>query len=579
MHRLRRSKRARRLVAGITLHRKKIIITAGILIGIVVLAQLLYPGSRTLPFARIGGEPAGRQSKQEVALALSQSFQDYTLVYEAGDKQLERRAKDLGATVRSDEMLNDALDYPLIYRLIPFSIVWYRTMPSDFNVDWSESVLDEASDEVADELSYKPIDASIAIKPSGETTVTEASKGLLVSSDEILRQTRSAALHIAADSRTIQLDAELIEPAVKDDDVRTIKQTVESILDTTLEIAIEDRAVVRPTKSDMAKWISVAKTKEGMVKLEADTSAINSYIAGLTNEYGTKPTQTVVTLVDGVETTRTPGKTGKGINSSELGDKLARLITQPSTADGQLVTAQFAPIPSPIKRNATYTSSLAGLRAYAADLARDGNIKISVRQLGGNGWSAGGGEWDSVVAASTYKPYVFLRVFDDIDQGKIDWDDKIDGVTYEKCLEDTIVISANECPMALIEKYDKFKLTSYLRGKGFSSGTGFTFKEATQTTAGDLTKLMAGIEQSTLAKKNNRERLLSAMNRQIYRQGIPAGTSASVYNKVGFLWDYLNDAAIVRHPQGTYVLAVMTKGESWAKIAEITRKVESILYG
>ena len=59
---------------------------------------------------------------------------------------------------------------------------------------------------------------------------------------------------------------------------------------------------------------------------------------------------------------------------------------------------------------------------------------------------------------------------------------------------------------------------------------------------------------------------------------VPAGTSATVADKVGFLYGYLNDAAIVYHPSGTYVLSVMTDRLSWGKIAEITRKIEGIMY-
>ena len=50
-------------------------------------------------------------------------------------------------------------------------------------------------------------------------------------------------------------------------------------------------------------------------------------------------------------------------------------------------------------------------------------------------------------------------------------------------------------------------------------------------------------------------------------------------DKVGFLEGYLNDAAIVTHPKGKYVMSIITKSQSWGKIAEITRKLEDIMYG
>ena len=66
------------------------------------------------------------------------------------------------------------------------------------------------------------------------------------------------------------------------------------------------------------------------------------------------------------------------------------------------------------------------------------------------------------------------------------------------------------------------------------------------------------------------------MQRNIYRQGIPAGASGSVADKVGFLNGLLHDAAIVYSPKGTYALVIMTDGSSWAEIADITRQIEKL---
>ena len=73
-----------------------------------------------------------------------------------------------------------------------------------------------------------------------------------------------------------------------------------------------------------------------------------------------------------------------------------------------------------------------------------------------------------------------------------------------------------------------------------------------------------------------RDRLIGAMKRNIYRQGIPSGTSATVANKVGFLWNLLHDASIVYSPKGTYVLVILTDGSSWGNIAQLTRELEKL---
>jgi beta-lactamase class A len=70
--------------------------------------------------------------------------------------------------------------------------------------------------------------------------------------------------------------------------------------------------------------------------------------------------------------------------------------------------------------------------------------------------------------------------------------------------------------------------------------------------------------------------MLGAMKRNIYRQGVPAGASGQVADKVGFLWGLLHDSAIVYSPSGTYVLVVLTDGSSWRAIADLTREIEAL---
>ncbi|HMS93291.1 MAG TPA: serine hydrolase, partial [Candidatus Saccharibacteria bacterium] len=108
--------------------------------------------------------------------------------------------------------------------------------------------------------------------------------------------------------------------------------------------------------------------------------------------------------------------------------------------------------------------------------------------------------------------------------------------------------------------------------------TTFTHPVATHTTARDLRTFLLGVNDGSIVNGAQRDRLLTALSSHSFRQGIPAGSKGTVQDKVGFLWDYTHDAAIVRHPRGTYVMVVMTKGQSYARIAAITREVEKIMY-
>ena len=76
--------------------------------------------------------------------------------------------------------------------------------------------------------------------------------------------------------------------------------------------------------------------------------------------------------------------------------------------------------------------------------------------------------------------------------------------------------------------------------------------------------------------QSSQNRLIDALKRNEFRQGVPAGATGQVADKVGFLNGLLHDAAIVYSPSGTYALSVMTDGSSWAKIAELTREIEKL---
>ena len=97
-------------------------------------------------------------------------------------------------------------------------------------------------------------------------------------------------------------------------------------------------------------------------------------------------------------------------------------------------------------------------------------------------------------------------------------------------------------------------------------------------TAGDLAKFAAMLANYQLPlKRESQDKLLGAMRRNVHRRGIPAGSNGTVADKVGFIEDYLHDVGIVYGTGGgTYVLAILTQGSSWADIADLTKRIEQL---
>ena len=89
---------------------------------------------------------------------------------------------------------------------------------------------------------------------------------------------------------------------------------------------------------------------------------------------------------------------------------------------------------------------------------------------------------------------------------------------------------------------------------------GFKAKNIIDCQIDDLTVILNG---------NDLARLGDAMEQQEFREGIPAGVgSAVVWDKVGFLDQYLHDAAVVKSDKGEMILVILTAGGSWETIAE-----------
>jgi hypothetical protein len=174
--------------------------------------------------------------------------------------------------------------------------------------------------------------------------------------------------------------------------------------------------------------------------------------------------------------------------------------------------------------------------------------------------------------------FVAKWLFDQMDKGAIHWDDPMLDTNVSVCFDRMTIASTNPCAEAWLAQAGRANFNQYIYGLGFSQGTNFNMPIATHTTADDLQRMMLGIYNGSIIDGAHKDRLLHSLSVHPYRYGIPTGSAGQVWDKVGFLWDYVHDTAIVRHPQGTYVMTIMTKGQSYATIAALTREIERIMY-
>ena len=182
------------------------------------------------------------------------------------------------------------------------------------------------------------------------------------------------------------------------------------------------------------------------------------------------------------------------------------------------------------------------------------------------------------VTASTYKLFVAYGTLKRVDAGQFNWSDIISGgQNLATCFDKMIVNSDNPCAEALLYKIGQKALTQDIQNDlGLKNST--FLKDNIYSTAEDEAAFLADLARGQLGSltQDSQNRLISAMKRNVYRKGVPAGASGPVADKVGFLWGLLHDASIVYSPSGTYVLVILTDGAGdWGQLAELTRQIEA----
>lgn len=540
----------------------------------VIAAQLLYPPDRALPFAYIDGQRVAWQQENAIMADAEGRFQatKLKLTIEGGASR-EYPLAIAGAHIEADRIAKSATDYPFWQRYIPFSVLVPRGYNTHESVDFTASVLDAFSGKVADDLDYAPKDARLQIK-DGVLEAHNEKSGQTVDRKVLTQRIKETAV---ADGRTLAMavPSRRVAPATTANSLQEVRAQAERALAIPLTFTADGK-VFTPESAERASWLLLGEAEGGAVELRFDPEKLNQYLAELDKRVGIPAGQTRITLVDGNETARQTGSEGRTIDTAAV---LA--VVQSHLLEGagnDTIQLPFRPTAPQIIYNESYTATQGGLQAYVNDAARRYNAAIAIQQVGGGGWSAEARADVSMPSASTYKLYIAKMLFDKMNRGEVGWDDRMQDTTVSGCFDRMIIASTNACAEEWIGQFGRTNINNTLYGLGISRGTTFTNPTATHTTARDLRTFLLGVNNGSLVSGAQRDRLLSSLARHSFRQGIPAGSKGHVQDKVGFLWDYTHDAAIVHHPRGTYVMVVMTKGQSYARIAGITREVERIMY-
>lgn len=201
-------------------------------------------------------------------------------------------------------------------------------------------------------------------------------------------------------------------------------------------------------------------------------------------------------------------------------------------------------------------------------LAESASIAVVAYDVSGEKVLVELNEDQQFASASTYKLFVAYSMFEAVNGGEWDWEDRLLGSrTLGQCFDAMIIESDNECSERWLELVGPATVQKQMTQLGLTD-TNVEWS-AMRTTASDLAHFLSEVVVGDALNGNDLARLGDAMEQQEFREGIPAGVgSAVVWDKVGFLDQYLHDAAVVKSDKGEMILVILTAGGSWETIAE-----------
>lgn len=549
-------------------HRRALRVLVGFFV-VVIGLQLIYPGDRALPFARLGGDHVGFSSHQAIASKLQTDYGKVLVTTKIRDKVTKTELPKTGIVTDNDRILNGLSDYPWYLRIVPFSAVIKGALTDHgvvTKIDQTRFIL--YASERSKECEVPPKNAGVVVK-DGEVQLDPAADGQKCSRESLARQLTEQDLTKKGITVSVRTDA--LKPGRSNKDVQPLLKEARKVAEYKLTLAVAGKTyqVDKPT---LASWLTFPedpKTKEPTLGLNDE--AIKAYLATIQKDVYIAPGVTVITTHDGIETSRVPGRSGQGIDMTATTEAIRK---QALVGDGT-VTATLSAIPPTLSYNRSYSKTPEGLQALVNDLVKDkGDFAISVRKLGDSGVHANGDK--QYHPASTYKMFVAYSVLKRVDDGRMSLGQTTSGgQTLAQCLDNMIVNSDNACAEWFGATISWNAITNEARALGASRTT---LNRPFVSTTNDQALFLQKLESNQLGlTEPSRARLLDAMKRQVFRKGIPAGVGVPVADKVGFLEGYLHDSAIVYSPKGVYVLVIYSNGSSWSAIADAARQIHAHL--
>lgn len=550
---------------------KIIVLAVGISLFILTLVQIAWPVGRSRPLSKTAGYGVGVASSGQIEAKLKKVDSQAVFQLKMGEKVVDNKFSTVGISIDVPATAKKIVYYPPWQRFIPFTLFMGSKNAKPVAVVDNQN-LNELAGEWSKSAYVPAKNANIKIiGTKAEIIKSEPGKSFKI--EDIAKLIQKA--KPSRNTTNVAVKPQKVDPERHEDSLAKLLKSTQQSIDNPLALSVNNKTVVAPSTT-IATWIKFTESQDKKtLSLDINQTKLDEFLNPLQKDVYKQPGTTVVSVVDGNEASRQVGSDGRGLDIAKSTESLKKALLNHDKDPVTLTVGTLAPL---VKYNKTYTKTSRGLTALLNDIVKQkGDYAITVSELGGYGRYGSANGSKKYHPASTYKLYVAYSVLKRIESDELKWEDvAVNGKNIDQCFEVMIVNSDNACAEWFGDKISWGAVQADSRAVGLSS-TSLLNSNGFQSTTDDQVRFLAKIQDESILKKENNEKLLSAMKRQVYRAGITSGTGAVVADKVGFLGGLLHDSGIVYSISGTYIISVYSNGSTWADIADAARQIQNYL--
>jgi beta-lactamase class A len=538
-----------------------------------VVAMWAYPSGRLAPMASVNGTHLGvDDSSRAIAKLDSRELSEHQMTLVISDETHQTTLKNAGIRVAVEATVDKLLTAQQQAKgnLRPWK--FWRPRSASLVVNIDDKTFQEFYNSELAQYHKKPVDARLEVK-QGNVHIRGGEITWRIDKEALKRDMRRAAAGL---DKQVSVAAQQRTPEVKAAELEPLRAEAQQWLDRGFALTYAGETYPIPT-SKLAASIMVSK-KEKAPQLAINRKPLHQFIKKIAKkDINTDPTPARRILENGQVTRREEGEPGKEVKLSKTLDAVATGLKEGKTTAGLRVRN----IKPGTQTTHTYTGTSEGLRALLVNFAdsHGGEYGLELRTLNGDIHATYNAD-KRFVAASTYKMYLAYAAYTEIENDNLAMDKETEEGTVRFCLRKMILYSTNPCAHALGRVIGWKRVDSLLNEAGFGATTLNNHRSSQvnkYTTASDAAMFMRRLRAGALLNGKHTRQLLDRLRSQIFRSGIPSGSSGTVANKVGFFQGYLHDVGIVEGPGRNYVLAIYSYGGQWWEYRQLAQKVENVL--